>query len=625
MPRFIRPAALLTTLACLGFSSPASASTVTFFTPDGLSQDLTSTFAAGTADAPVVFDAVQDGVLVFGAGTWHTNIQVTSLRVVIQGDDALGEVVLSGGGLLPVVRAKAGSDLTLDGLTLTDGHSNRGGGVRILGSLATIRDCVITGNTASEDGGGVAAMWDSHVTISHSVVSGNEADEQGGGLFVIQADSELTVADSHITDNAALSGAGIAIASGTFTGYGLDITGNHAYDDGGGLWLEQGFAGLGLSLVEANSAGGIGGGVAQDGGSIGLLESRVVGNSATSGGGWAMRSGQSDARLTTISSNTAATGGGLYLESGDLLTGDGVLRLTESVVASNVATRGGGAAVYDGAHLSLLGDTIVRANIAATDGGGVLVRAGWLQATSSELSDNSADRGGAVAAGRRSDIGSVVQMTGADVSDNTARMGGGVWLHGSEATLAGLELGDNTASDGGGGAFIMDSDVAWLASNIRANVATRGSGLFMLRGDLQASDMDFTGNTATHGAGGGILQLGGNVNAVDLRFWSNTAQSAGAVYSRNAVTDLRDTVLNGNQAETTGGAVVVQDGWLRVSGGLVSGNSAPAMTLATGGKVSVQASDVSGQAGTHVFAGGTNMNLSSWVDTSCAEAGCVAD
>ena len=127
-----------------------------------------------------------------------------------------------------------GADAVLDGFTVTNGHTlttgdwgdwgdwrkdPSGGGIWCE-AQAVVTNCTITGNTASEDGGGV-----SRGTLTNCTIIGNTANGDGGGAY------GGTLTNCTITGNTS-DGSGGGASRGTLTN--CTITGNTAHSSGGG-------------------------------------------------------------------------------------------------------------------------------------------------------------------------------------------------------------------------------------------------------------------------------------------------------------------------------------------------------------------------------------------------------
>jgi predicted outer membrane repeat protein len=147
-----------------------------------------------------------------------------------------------------------------------------------------ITNVVISGNSASGDGGGIYGS----VSLDNTTVSGNHAGGQGGGLYD-GLQSPSSVSGSHIEGNTAADGAGIYNDIGVDFGLTAStVSGNHAAADGGGIYdaNETGDS-LATSTVSGNDAGGHGGGIYSLGGDSSLTASgtRIIRNRAQGGGG----------------------------------------------------------------------------------------------------------------------------------------------------------------------------------------------------------------------------------------------------------------------------------------------------------------------------------------------------
>jgi hypothetical protein len=159
------------------------------------------------------------------------------------------------------------SNSVLQGFTITNGASSKGGCIACMSSSPTISDNIITGCTAyaawlSGAGGGIYCEASSP-TILRNVITGNESNE-GGGIFCTESSPTITgntitgnaalrpfdggtgggidcklsspvITGNTITENYAGWGAGISLFSSSATVTGNTIAGNTASDTGGGL------------------------------------------------------------------------------------------------------------------------------------------------------------------------------------------------------------------------------------------------------------------------------------------------------------------------------------------------------------------------------------------------------
>ena len=73
-----------------------------------------------------------------------------------------------------------GNNVTISGLTVSNGREYVGGGIFAVGDL-TLNDCVISGNVATESGGGIANL--SQRTLNNCIIRGNSAAGESYSLF----------------------------------------------------------------------------------------------------------------------------------------------------------------------------------------------------------------------------------------------------------------------------------------------------------------------------------------------------------------------------------------------------------------------------------------------------------
>ena len=194
----------------------------------------------------------------------------------------------------------------LSGFTLTAGSADVGGGLWCASTDAVISNCVISGNYASSEGGGVVGG-----TLNGCTLSKNEAESAlGGGAY------SSTLNNCTLSTNVAGSGGG-AYASTLIT---CALNGNVALtSEGGGAWGCV----LNNCLLSGNGAQ-YGGGA-----SVSRLNNCTLrGNSATNYGGGAYGGALTNCVLVN---NEAWHGGGAFSSS-----------LFSCTVVGNSATKGGG-------------------------------------------------------------------------------------------------------------------------------------------------------------------------------------------------------------------------------------------------------------------------------------------
>ena len=195
----------------------------------------------------------------------------------------------------------------LEKLTLMGGNSKDVGGAILNKEELTIKDSVITRNTAQLRGGGIYNA-EGKLKVEDSVISENRTIEANGGG--ISNSAELEVKDSIIENNIASAGGGIAnagdakiqdsiirghtsfVAAGIYNLNGQLkvernslIEDNIARIDGAGILNVHGSTEIKDSTLTNNQANGQGGGVLSFDGDLTIEKSGITGNSATYGDG----------------------------------------------------------------------------------------------------------------------------------------------------------------------------------------------------------------------------------------------------------------------------------------------------------------------------------------------------
>jgi parallel beta-helix repeat protein/predicted outer membrane repeat protein len=217
-----------------------------------------------------------------------------------------------------------GESLTLDNVAVTSSAANDGGGVFVSSGdgggpfSLTIQNSVLSGNTATNNGGAVYVRYVSGpVLIQHTQITGNTATNNGGGVAFYETNGDVTIDQSTISGNTAGQGGGgiylYDTNAGTFTVQNSTVSGNNAAD-GAGVFLY----GPDNPVVIENST--------------------ISGNTATGRGGglFLYRTNSTvDVRHSTIANNSASVGGGIYLYQDSI-------NLDQTIVAdSNVGDTSG--------------------------------------------------------------------------------------------------------------------------------------------------------------------------------------------------------------------------------------------------------------------------------------------
>ena len=167
--------------------------------------------------------------------------------------------VIDGGQSGSVARFQNGEtkEAVLENFTIINGSDTNGGGIFITTASPTLRNLIISQNSANA-GGGISIDNQCNVVMTNLIVRNNSATERGGGVFA-WGNVTLNLRNSEISDNSAPH------AGGVFMGYSIvpqidncTIAGNTATDYGGGVvfqnLLENDNVILTESIVAGNSA-----------------------------------------------------------------------------------------------------------------------------------------------------------------------------------------------------------------------------------------------------------------------------------------------------------------------------------------------------------------------------------
>ena len=272
-----------------------------------------------------VVNAVQDGDTIIIANTIKSTDESSNSNkgeisinkdLTIQGNIDKTSDILDADGKNRIFSVASGKMLTLKNLTLKNGHSDTGGGIRADSNCTlTITGCILEGNKVDYSyslGGGIYAR-DTIITMKYCTLTGNVARESNGtgsGGVIYAADNKtLTIENCTFTGNKGDYGGCIRTENNiTLTMKNCTFTGN-----------EGRFGGC---IHAANST------VRIEGGSIGGTEAGEANNATDSG--------------------SSGKGGGLYIDNNTTLT------LKNCTVTGNTAQAKGGGVYVKGYNAKLL-------------------------------------------------------------------------------------------------------------------------------------------------------------------------------------------------------------------------------------------------------------------------------
>ncbi len=399
-----------------------------------------------------IADASSGDTITFAHDLRGQTITLTSGELEVSQDLTIdgpgsGELAVSGDDSSRVFQIDPGADVTISGLTITDGLASDGAGISNQGTL-TLENCAVTDNQANEDqpgfvvfpgiGGGLDNAALATMTILGSTISGNASvgttvftEAQGGG---IANDGIMTITNSTVSDNQALAN------GGTF--------GEGGYAFGGGIFeLNPGNGPSTVSLVNSTVSDNQAIGGSPSG-------SSVFGGGAAFGGGAFMEVGTTlTVSGSTIDGNQAigGTGGPFGEADGGAIMNEGTaLTIVHSTLSDNQALGGpngtgivgdgsdalGGAINCEVGELTI-SDSVFNDNLAQ----GGLGSAGIFGQGSGGLSDGGAlyfEQGTSSFDGVTT-IGSL-SITGSAFTNNQAIGGGGQGGGGSEAGGGAIDM-----------------------------------------------------------------------------------------------------------------------------------------------------------------------------------------
>lgn len=141
--------------------------------------------------------AAQDGdTILVAPGTYLEMLNFAGKRIAVRSTSGPQFTTVNAGGAGSVVRFESGEsrDTLLEGFTITGGViHDKGGGIRVLGSSPTIRDCIVFDNRAVyNDGGGIYVSGGGPL-IQNCIVRNNIVTFDASGILVAGGSTEWTV------------------------------------------------------------------------------------------------------------------------------------------------------------------------------------------------------------------------------------------------------------------------------------------------------------------------------------------------------------------------------------------------------------------------------------------------
>jgi len=468
-------------------------------------------------------------------------------------------------------------DLTLNGLTLTNGVANaadgddtngsdvddRSGGAILNddGGVLTVNGGAMINNTSDRAGGAIEEAsgvdtGNTAVTLNGVSFSGNDAGANpgNGGAYHATSAGDTVVSDSVFDANTAVEGGALWNNGGTMTVTDSVFTGNTATgaaaDDGGGaIFVNAGAVEVSDSSFSNNAAGmagdsgsdtsassASGGAVLARAGTTLDVESSVFRNNSAQRAGGVFE--VLDASTTTLTNVTATDNdAGANPGNGGVLhvTGAGNVTVTGGVFARNTAVEGGAFWNNQG-EMTLTGVSIVNneaTGAEATQGGGGIYAegnaegdSGTLTISDSRIAMNKASGTSGSGGGILVSPNATANITNTRIEANQAnRAGGGIENAGGTVTLDGVTLGGESDAQGnviapnpnpgnGGGLHIGGAGSTTITNTaVGYNQAVEGGGLWNSAGGA-LSVTNTTVSDNSADTGAGVYQDGGDGGSV---------------------------------------------------------------------------------------------------------------
>jgi uncharacterized repeat protein (TIGR01451 family) len=503
-------------------------------------------------------------------GVYTENLAITKSLTLLGGFESTGwardlelyETTIDGNRNGSVISITNGCSTTIDGFTITGGHSSWGGGIYIEGSTATVTNNRLWDNMAAPVGPDF--RMDEPLVEGDTVVTGIGApieptwislyDKTSGvhlGSSQIQADGRFTV-----TLSPPLVAGDTILALGAkcqeheavvYGGLGSDSAGRTAASGRPGeqdagteyLWAVEREARLAERKEQPGSRHLVGDAADDQDGSLWL------------GGGIYLIDSTAIIIGNEVVSNTALHfGGAIYAESSSV-----TMESNEIFDSRSGATfpcswdygYGGGVAIVGGSQFALTGNHIFE-NTILRGGGGLYITDSEGSLVGNEIVGNSSYYDSAIAYGGGIYVqGCSPRIEGNDILSNTLGteefpafgcvFGGGIYLLGSSSLVTGNQIQANRvvydlafAGDWmrvqGGGIFAADVRVA---SNSCYHTRLYGAGIRpeIVGNHIEGNSAEEAGGSG-EGAGGGLSSWGTEILLLDNEIVSNTAGFHGA-------------------------------------------------------------------------------------------------
>ena len=490
-------------------------------------------------------------------------------------------------------------NLTIFGSTISDNSAVSGGGgiysdTNLMGTrTTTITNSTISGNTASNLGGGGVFNEYGLIVIRHSTIANNTAPTGGGVASYGNNSTRTEVYSSIISGNAASDVDFVNGAVNSFQSYGFNLIGtgnalsdfNQAGDQTGivhpmlGPLADNGGPTKTHAVLAVSPALDTGDPAAMPGlFGVPVYDQRFapfgrvadgdgIGGARIDKGAYER---QTVSGLSMVVDTLVDESDGIY-SAGDFSLREAIGLANGSIGPSSIMFAG---ALAGGTITLRHGELVVSDELAIQGLGASLLT---IDASGNDPTpDNNLGDGSRVFdINDVNDIGNfTLALSGLTLTGGDSLGSGGAIRSDEGLTLTGVTLIHNHSLNDGGGVISQDGPFEIIGSTLMSNIAGNDGGAIESEGTLIITGSVITGNTAGD-AGGGLYVEGAVITGSTIS--GNTAgTNGGGIYQQDPHTvSITNSTISGNHANNEGGGIFLDvNGNLSVVASTISGNSA---------------------------------------------------
>jgi predicted outer membrane repeat protein len=188
---------------------------------------------------------VDNDTILVSPGIYYENMDYSGKSIVIASyyllehdPSYIEDTIIDGSqsGSVVTVQNNEGPGTAIEGFTIQNGNSNKGGGIFCDSVYFNLLNLRVINNESSDDGGGLFCRV-STIQVSNCIFNNNSAPDDGGGICTA-SDSYIDVDHSVFLNNiAGDNGGGIRTYASTANISDCLFYENHAIDNGGGIFL----------------------------------------------------------------------------------------------------------------------------------------------------------------------------------------------------------------------------------------------------------------------------------------------------------------------------------------------------------------------------------------------------